>query len=378
MQSNYLRRYAKTTNIFHTLKKKHIFVEMRGVSYIILLFCIISQHLSAQVIQKGIVVEMSSGRRPIPGVEIRAVGAVPTDTDQNGYFTMKYPSAFPGDPLMRPEAYKHGFEIVNDHILKTWNLTENDTLKIVLGRKEIIDTLRRKYHRIGMTQMEKQYASAIEKLRKERKADRLSEIEFAAKVDSITMEISLHKRLIEEYASRFARLNTDELNEEERRALELVQEGRISEAIAIYEDMDLGRKIDENHHTLLETRNDIMVLLSPVINRFHLHQKLHEYEKCDSIAALINEMTAKDDITSRLIYPEWLAKRGKKQQALGLYSTIIRDCGSSDEIGTVESSFRQVSEKFEKTEEVRRVEALISERKEFIARKEKHLKQNTR
>ncbi|MBQ8499447.1 MAG: hypothetical protein IJ023_00530 [Bacteroidales bacterium] len=354
------------------MKKKHIFVGMRGKLYI-LLFCFISSHLSAQVIQKGVVVEMSSGSRPIPGVEIRSIGAAPTDSDQNGYFTMKYPSALPGDPLIKPEIYKHGFEIINNHILKTWNLTENDTLKIVLGRKDIIDALRRKYHKIGMTQMEKQYASVIESLKKEREADRLSEIEFAAKMDSITMEISQHKRLVEEYASRFARLNTDELDEDERSALELVQEGRLSEAIAIYERMNLGGKIDDNHRTLLETRQDIMVLLEPVINKFRLHQKLNEYEKCDSLAVLINKMAAKNDIPARLIYPEWLADRNREQQSLELYATIIRDCRNSDDIKTVELSFRQTFGQHVNTEAIRKVDVLISEKKEFITRKEQHL-----
>lgn len=354
-------------------KINHIFVVMKGKWHIII-FCFISSHLYAQITQKGVVVEMSSDNQPIPGVEIRAIGAVPTDSDQNGFFILTYPEAFPGDPLIRAEAYKHGFEIVNNHILSTWNLTESDTLKIVLGRKEKIDALRRKYHEIGMTQIEREYAAAMEKLRKEKENDRISAIEYDAKRDSIAMEMDRQKQLIEEYATRFARINTDVLEEYERRALQLLQEGRIYEAIGIYEGRDLIGKATETHLTLEDTREDIAVLLGSVITRFRLHQELEEYEMCDSLAAVIEQMAPKNDIRSRLIFPEWLAARGRYGQALAQYSKLARECSSMDDIAIVEFSFHTALVQCEDTGSVRKVEGIISERKKFIARKEEILK----
>lgn len=38
----------------------------------------------AQVVQRGVVLEMNSGNRPLAGVEIRATGAAPSDSDQGG------------------------------------------------------------------------------------------------------------------------------------------------------------------------------------------------------------------------------------------------------------------------------------------------------
>ena len=42
----------------------------------------------AQVVQRGVVLEMNSGNRPLAGVEIRATGAASSDSDQEGQFVL--------------------------------------------------------------------------------------------------------------------------------------------------------------------------------------------------------------------------------------------------------------------------------------------------
>ncbi len=340
----------------------------------ILPLLLLSAQLSAQIMQKGVVLEMSSGKTPVSGVEIRAVGSVPTDSDQNGYFILNFPSSFPGDPLIRPEAYRQGYEVVNDKAIRTWNLTDKDTLKIVIGKKDKIDALRRRYHEIGMTQMERQYAGLMEKLKKEREADRLSETEYIHKSDSIATAIVRYKKLLVEYASRFARINTDDLDEIERKALELVQNGNIWEAIDIYEDMNLAERIQESSITLAGTEEDIRTLIEPVIKKFLIHKQLNEYEECDSLAALISAMASKDDIQSRLILPEWLAERGSIGRALAEYSGIIRNCVKTADIMIVENSFHNAFGNKDKSTDVMKIETMISDRKRFMARKEELLK----
>lgn len=54
----------------------------------------------AQVVQRGVVLEMNSGNRPLAGVEIRATGAASSDSDQEGQFVLSFVSSFPGDPLL--------------------------------------------------------------------------------------------------------------------------------------------------------------------------------------------------------------------------------------------------------------------------------------
>ena len=103
----------------------------------------------AQVEQKGIVVEMSSHNRPVAGVQIKAYGATPTDSDGKGLFTLTFPNAFPGDPLSLNEVYLQGYRIVNAEKISRWNISSTSLLKIVLGRKEVIEALRKKYYQIG-------------------------------------------------------------------------------------------------------------------------------------------------------------------------------------------------------------------------------------
>lgn len=339
-----------------------------------LLLLFFSLQLSAQVVQKGVVLEMSSGGRPAAGVEVKAMGAAPTDSDMNGHFTMNFPSAFSGDPLMRPEAYKLGYEIVNERALKTWNLTDTDTLKIVLGNREKINVLRRKYHDIGMTQMESRYAEALATLRKERENDRLSEIDFINKTDSLTRAVVRHKELLEEYSTRFARINTDDLDETERQALKLVQEGKIYEAMTIYEGMDLDGRISESHQVLSDTEEDIQILLRSVITKFRLHKEMEEHEACDSLALLIDRMAVKGEIADRLIYPEWLAARKHFNESVARYSALVKECRSIEELDAVNESVHEVLVSSGDTGHIRKLEIMISDRRIFLKRKEELLK----
>ena len=97
----------------------------------------------AQVVQRGEVLEMNSGNRPLAGVEIRATGAAPSDSDQEGQVVLSFVSSLPGDPLLLDGVYKKGFEMVNREKVDNWNLSSDAVLKIVLGRTEMIDAMRK-------------------------------------------------------------------------------------------------------------------------------------------------------------------------------------------------------------------------------------------
>ena len=123
----------------------------------------------AQVVQRGVVLEMNSGNRPLAGVEIRATGAAPSDSDQEGQFVLSFVSSLPGDPLLLDGVYKKGFEMVNREKVDNWNLSSDAVLKIVLGRTEMIDALRKKYYQIGVSASEREYHAALVELETRRK-----------------------------------------------------------------------------------------------------------------------------------------------------------------------------------------------------------------
>lgn len=176
----------------------------------------------AQVVQRGVVLEMNSGNRPLAGVEIRATGAASSDSDQEGQFVLSFVSSFPGDPLLLDGVYKKGFEMVNREKVDNWNLSSDAVLKIVLGRTEMIDALRKKYYQIGVSASEREYHAALVELETRRKLQRLTDEEYVRRVDSLSQVQVTLKRRLEVYAMRFARLNRDELERTEQQALELL------------------------------------------------------------------------------------------------------------------------------------------------------------
>ena len=140
----------------------------------------------AQTTQKGIVVEMSSNNKPVAGAEIKVAGASPTDSDQEGRFILNFTASLPGDPLMINDIYKKGFKIVNYEKVANWNISSASELKIVLGRTEVINALRKKYYDIGESNSEKEYRKTLAELEELKKQNALSAVEYDQKVDSMS------------------------------------------------------------------------------------------------------------------------------------------------------------------------------------------------
>ena len=127
------------------------------VALFMLIMCTCNHNMYSQVIQKGRVVLMSSGKTQVGGVQIMAIGASPTDSDKEGNFELNFPEALPGDPLMNLKIHKKGYEIVNADKISNWNLTDDHMLNIVVGITNQLDSLRRIYYNLGQSNFHKKY-----------------------------------------------------------------------------------------------------------------------------------------------------------------------------------------------------------------------------
>lgn len=224
----------------------------------------------AQVVQRGVVLEMNSGNRPLAGVEIRATGAAPSDSDQEGQFVLSFVSSLPGDPLLLDGVYKKGFEMVNREKVDNWNLSSDAVLKIVLGRTEMIDALRKKYYQIGVSASEREYHAALVELETRRKLQRLTDEEYVRRVDSLSQVQVTLKRRLEVYAMRFARLNRDELERTEQQALELLDKGDMEGAIRLYESMHTDSVLAQRVAGRQAADADVQLLLPSLVHSFEL------------------------------------------------------------------------------------------------------------
>ena len=212
-------------------------------TFALLLFFILQ--LNAQTIQRGTVVEMNSGNKPVAGASIMAVGAIPADSDGNGAFQLVFSKAKPGAQVVVSQIYKEGYELVNEVDIRDWILSDSYTFKIVLCKKGSLDISRRKFYDIGQDRYYTLYLQAQGELKKEKESNKLTQKEYA---DALEVAMGEYERAMSQltyYADKFARINKDDLNELDAKALSLMEEGRVEDAIKVYEDAEILKKFTE-------------------------------------------------------------------------------------------------------------------------------------
>lgn len=336
-------------------------------------FLISSWCLLAQTTQKGVVLEMSSNHRPVAGVEIKVAGATPTDSDIEGRFTLTFSSSLPGDPLMVNDVYKKGYKIVNHEKIANWNISSSSELKIVLGRTEVINALRKKYYDIGESSTEREYRKTMTELEELKKQQLLSETAFLQKVDSASQSLAEWRRRLEVYAMKFACINRDELDDREKQAMELLDGGDIQGAIRLYEEMKLDSTLMMKVAGKQEAEEDIKLLLSSLVNNFRLLQQVNDEAACDSVALLIYEMAT--EVEQKIIPVEWFFQRNNPEKGIDQYGLLVKEAKSQGEIEQVETSFKQSLKNLKLKGELKKKVQLVFERiearKKWISIKEK-------
>ena len=115
------------------------------------LLCALAAPLFAQTIQQGMVREQNSKRRPIPGATVKFDNAVPTDSDNRGWFRLAFSGKAPGDLIFFTEIKKNGYELVNGKELEILKISRNDTLgrDIILAKAGTLDAAKKEYYGVS-------------------------------------------------------------------------------------------------------------------------------------------------------------------------------------------------------------------------------------
>ena len=144
---------------------------MKRFSTMFIFLCILPMCLSlrAQIKQAGQVTLQNSGRQPLSGVQVRAMGAVPASSDGQGKFNLHFNKARPGQMLFLDEVYKEGYELVNEQTLKQWIISTSRNLPIVMCPKGTLAAAQEKYYEIGKQHNMQKYGQACKLLEEQLK-----------------------------------------------------------------------------------------------------------------------------------------------------------------------------------------------------------------
>lgn len=127
---------------------------MRILAFLLLLCC---GPAFSQVVQYGKVVEMDDQEKPLSGVTLAIPSehdCQPTMSDTHGQFRFAFCQHKTGDVVRGIEVKKHGYDVVNIHVTRSWTLTTADTLGIVMAPKKKIKEARSRYYGLSLASPE--------------------------------------------------------------------------------------------------------------------------------------------------------------------------------------------------------------------------------
>ena len=220
-----------------------------------LIFAVAGIVAAGQTVQRGIVQEYNEAapKTALPGVELRVYPAQSTVSDADGRFALEFLTLNPGERINVRRIEKDGYEIFNKDALEQWNLSPDNTFSIVMCRSDRFKHLKDIYYANSEERYSRQYRNAAASLRRLRDENRIRQQEFA---DSLRKIEDLYARQLENldnYVDRFARIDLSEISATEQEIIALVQEGKIDEAIARYDDLDIKNRLLTN----IERRNEV-------------------------------------------------------------------------------------------------------------------------
>lgn len=205
-------------------------------------FCtalLISVSLSAQVSQKGNVRIFNSQHTPLPGVQLMAIGAPATDTDNNGEFCFHFLNHKAGTAISSPQAYKKGYEVVNCDMLNGWILSEKRPLDIVMAPEGTIEEQKNHYYAIAIAHFSKLRNKTVQEINHLYAQQKITQAERAQRLKELAEENHTFMNMLDKYAEKFARINPDDITQIEKQVLKLVEDGKLTEAIELYNNSGL-------------------------------------------------------------------------------------------------------------------------------------------
>lgn len=205
-------------------------------------FCtalLISVSLSAQVSQKGNVRIFNSQHTPLPGVQLMAIGAPATDTDNNGEFCFYFLNHKAGTAISSPQAYKKGYEVVNSDMLNGWILSEKRSLDIVMAPEGTIEEQKNHYYAIAIAHFSKLRNKTVQEINHLYAQQKITQAERAQRLKELAEENHTFMNMLDKYAEKFARINPDDITQIEKQVLKLVEDGKLTEAIELYNNSGL-------------------------------------------------------------------------------------------------------------------------------------------
>jgi len=198
-------------------------------------------------VQTGLVREINSGKKPVGGVQVSFEGAVPTTSDDNGLFRLRFHNKRPGDFIFFTEIRKTGYELVNGKDLEVLKISNTNILgeDIIVAKKGVLDAAKKLYYEVSDKALLASFKKEKTDLRNKLKKAELGQKEYEQQLTDLQEEFDRQQKSLEEVAEKFARVNFDDIDSLYKAALDLYRSGDIDGTIIKLEEADLIKRAEK-------------------------------------------------------------------------------------------------------------------------------------
>lgn len=199
----------------------------------------------ARTVQTGVVREYKgkAKKTALAGVELQVYPAQSTASDRNGNFRLEFLTLKPGERINVRRIEKEGYEIFNKDALEQWNLNPTAPFMIVMCRSNMFKQLKDTYYKNSGERYARQYRKAQDELKRLKEQNKIQQKEYIEQLEQLEQEYGRQLENLDNYVDRFARIDLSEISPVEQEIIELVQAGKIDEAIAKYEELNAKEKL---------------------------------------------------------------------------------------------------------------------------------------
>lgn len=201
-------------------------------------FIALSLAAGAKTVQKGFVQEYNEKARktPLAGVELNVRSAQSTVSSDNGGFTLDFLTLKPGERVNVRRIEKLGYEVFNKEAIEQWNINPRTPFVIIMCRADRFKKIRDNYERVSSESYAKQLAKEEKALAALKEKGEIQQAEYERQLFRLRENYERQLDNLESYVDRFSRIDLSELSDVEQEIIELVQQGKVDEAIAKYDE----------------------------------------------------------------------------------------------------------------------------------------------
>lgn len=234
---------------------------MRRLYLIMLIFCV-AVGSWAQT-QQGTAYRYNGkkARTPLGNVTISydANRRTVISNEKDGTFSLTLVGRKMGDRIGVVTVKKREMMVFNQQAVDEWSIRK-EPLMLILCNADEFEKQKEDLIAIGRREAKKKYDKQKAELEAQLNASKIKETEYEEALDKAYEELEILQKNMDKYVDAFVRIDLSEVSAEEQRILDMVNEGRIDEAVDAYEKLDISGKLRqarENKKALSEAKSKI-------------------------------------------------------------------------------------------------------------------------